>query len=237
MTVKAGDAAGGQGGAGAQGGATGGQDTAVAAAASTGSPGAQATGTQGQTQQGAQSASPQGAGAAQAAGGTKTELTLKLPEGMDEKSPIVGVVRSWAEKHSVKGEAAQALFDDVVKLAHSEAEAATKAVEAYRKSTEAALKQEWGPQYKAKFDAAQTAIRKFGGEALAKRVAELGVDADPLIVKVFAAIGEATADDDPHKGGTSADPGDPNSQDAQMQAMFPKSYETMKKDQRPRKRA
>jgi hypothetical protein len=58
-------------------------------------------------------------------------------------------------------------------------------------AVEAALRQEWGPNYAAHLGRANRAISEFGGEGLVDLFRENGMGRHPVVVKAFAAIGNA----------------------------------------------
>jgi len=59
------------------------------------------------------------------------------------------------------------------------------------KQTGAALRTEWGPNYEAKMGRANRAIQEFGGDALIDVLAANGLGRHPLMVKAWAAVGDA----------------------------------------------
>jgi hypothetical protein len=57
------------------------------------------------------------------------------------------------------------------------------------------LKQEWGDAFNAKADAAFRAAKEFGGQELAQVLQETGLGNHPVMVKMFAKIGEKISED------------------------------------------
>lgn len=64
-------------------------------------------------------------------------------------------------------------------------------------ATEAELRREWGSNYDRHMDLANRAIRVFGGPEAVRALIETGAGRHPAIVRAFARIGAALAEDVP----------------------------------------
>tara|TARA_R110000787_G_scaffold15257_6_gene47097 strand:- start:113 stop:985 length:873 start_codon:yes stop_codon:yes gene_type:complete len=79
-------------------------------------------------------------------------------------------------------------------LADGESQAQAVAAEKAAES-EAALRREWGGSYEKQVAAARRAVGHFGGAALTSALKGAGIADHPALLKAFAAIGAATAED------------------------------------------
>lgn len=81
----------------------------------------------------------------------------------------------------------------------------------------AELRQEWGTAYEEKVEQARSAVREFGDDALIQLLDDTGYGNHPTIIKAFANIGRAMADDklfgrgDETRGGHSMTPAEADS--------------------------
>lgn len=86
---------------------------------------------------------------------------------------------------------ARALFDAYREQAKAQADAQQKALT----KAQEALKTDWGDQYDANIELARRAVVQFGGDELKAFLDESGLGNDLRMVKAFAAIGKAVAED------------------------------------------
>jgi hypothetical protein len=130
-----------------------------------------------------------------------------LPEGLTLTDDGVKKAKELAHKLALNPKQAQGVFDEW----NAEVAAQEKAkLEARKKSFEegtAALKSEWKGDYDANVAKAAKAIETFGGDALKAELVKLGnADNNPVLLKVFHAIGERISEDStlPGVGSTEA---------------------------------
>lgn len=99
----------------------------------------------------------------------------------------------------------------------------TRRAAAARAEADQALRREWGAGYDRRLGLAQRALRHFGGAELAARLDRSGLGNDPALVRTFARIGEALAEDSLVSGDSAGDAGGAQSRiDAIMVTHFGK---------------
>jgi len=87
---------------------------------------------------------------------------------------------------------------------------------------EAQVKKELGADFEKTLTHAQRAVQKFGGEALATRLRETGMGDLPELVRAFAAIGKAMAEDTVAGGVSNGSASD--SSEAWLRKTYPSMY-------------
>lgn len=144
---------------------------------------------------------------------------VQIPEGVQLDDKAKQGFLAEAHKHGLTNAQAKALLGwyggytaEAMKGVNDFA--TTQAAEA-----EAALKKEWGTAYDAKMDMANRAVKQFGGESLVKALEETGLGRHPEMVKAFAKVGEAIAEDGDLPGSKSSVALTPADALAQINAM------------------
>jgi hypothetical protein len=133
---------------------------------------------------------------------------LKAPEGVPAEVWSDDAAKAFAAKAHEAGlttAQAQAVAGWWAGTVAEQAKAAEDAAVAAREEATAAMKTEWGGQFNAKLDLAKRALDQFGGKAVAEIMTDTGLGNHPDVVRMFARIGEAIAEDKPAgMGGESA---------------------------------
>jgi hypothetical protein len=131
-----------------------------------------------------------------------------LPEGLTLTEENVKLMKAMASELQLNQKQAQGVFD---KWNAKEAENVKATLDARKKSFEegtTALKSEWGADYDSNVAKAAKAIETFGGDDLKAELVKLGnADNNPVILRVFAAIGAKISEDTalPGAGGREAE--------------------------------
>lgn len=121
---------------------------------------------------------------------------LKPPEGIPDglwSDATATAFAGMAHKHGLTPAQAQGLAAEFLSFQAQQ----MPDVEAMRASAESELRREWGAAFAAKADHAKRAVRQFGGDALVEYLETTGLGNDPRMVRAFAAIGAAMAEDVP----------------------------------------
>lgn len=128
----------------------------------------------------------------------QADVEVKLPDGVEADADLIGKFKPLAKELGLKSEQAQKLVDLYVGALKS-------GTEKHRASQEQQLKT-WTDQVKADKDigganleantkAAQAAVRKFGSPALLQFLEATGLGSHPELVRAFAKVGKAMAED------------------------------------------
>lgn len=153
------------------------------------------------------------------------EVELKLPEGFKADDALLGQFKATAKELGLKSEQAQKVFDLYAGAQKAQAEATQKALEAESKQWVDAVKADkdiGGANLQASLVAANKAVHQFGGPELHQLLDATGLGNHPLVVKTFARIGKAIAEDS--SAGTRGANGG-NSEEARHRALYPNSPE------------
>jgi hypothetical protein len=145
-------------------------------------------------------------------------VEVKLPDGMNIPDTVMAALKAGAKDSA----GAQALVDAFATSQKAEAEADQKAFEA--------RKQEWakqtetdpeigGAKHPATIANATKAFTKFGSPALVKLLVDTGLQRHPEVVRCFAAMGAAMAED--NVSGTGGGAAGPTSKEAAYRKAFP----------------
>lgn len=142
---------------------------------------------------------------------------LKAPEGVPEgvwSDDMAKVFAAKAHEAGLTTAQAQAVAGWYAGTAAEQAKAMEAAAVAAREEATAAMRSEWGGQFDAKIEVAKRALVQFGGQGVADLMTETGLGNHPEVVKMFARIGEAIAEDKPAGmgGGTAPVMTDPRAQ-------------------------
>lgn len=132
---------------------------------------------------------------------------LKLPEGVELASEAVDKVAATARELGLSNEAAQKLLEHEVGIRNDIAKQASDAALAKQAETHKAAVAKWAEASKADAEIAgsigaiQAARDKFASPELVKLMDDTGFGNHPLVLKLFATIGKAMAEDTVHSGG------------------------------------
>lgn len=178
---------------------------------------------------GSQGASAEGQPGAAAASGkapdaaAPADIELKLPEGVAMDEALLGEFKPLAKELGLKSEGAQKLVDLFVKAQTEQAAKQLETFEAERKGWAESLKTDkdfGGSNFDANVVSAKRAVDAFDktGE-LRKWLEVTGHGDNPVLVRTFAAIGKAMAEDSiSGPSSVTATPG--NSDDALLRQMY-----------------
>lgn len=157
-----------------------------------------------------------------------TDLKLKLPEGMDEKAaePHLAIFK----KHGLKSEAAQEIFDHVLKHASDSRSAFEKEISSNWANTQ----KQWleqaqkdpeigGEKFKASVAAADRFVMRFGGAELAEVMIKSGLGRNVTVLKALAKAGAAITEDSIHGTVETGGKGGEPSEKDRLKAEFPNS--------------
>lgn len=101
-------------------------------------------------------------------------------------------LQQWAHTNNLSQPQFEAAADYLINLHKGSFEA----IEAETRADEEALKKEWGPDlYKRNSNLAHGAIRKLGGEGLAKLLSDRGLGSKKELVEIFAKVGARMLED------------------------------------------
>ena len=156
------------------------------------------------------------------------ELELKF-EGVEVDATTVGEFKTLAKEFGLDSPKAQKLADLYVGLQSKAAQAAEAAAETRRSEWLKALESDkdiGGDKLKGSVDVARRAVAKFGGRELAQALDASGLGDHPAVVKAFAAIGRAMAEDS--ISGTAVPPA-PKGRDGLL-SLFTRSPEMFSKE-------
>ena len=114
---------------------------------------------------------------------------LKAVEGIIDDDAL-GEFATKAHAAGITGKHATEMFNLYVGMVQAgQARKQAEAVEA-AKTGEAELRREWGATYDDKIHAMKRAIDRFGGDGLKQAFDQAGLGGNPLVVKMFAQMGE-----------------------------------------------
>lgn len=143
---------------------------------------------------------------------------LKPPEGANGAwdEGMATAFKSAAHQNGLHPRQAQGLLDWYTKVQNERVAAFTKEMEAGM----ATLKTEWGAGYDKRMGFARKAVDGVGGEELKKVLDSTGLGNHPVLVKVFAEIGEAMEEDHPPQGEGRASTESADAIQKQLDAIF-----------------
>lgn len=136
--------------------------------------------------------------------GAASELEIKLPDGITADPAVLKEFQSIAKKVGLDSEKASELAAWELKRQQTVAAAQVSAWEKQGQTWEKQLAEDpdlGGPKLNETVLAAKKALRKYGGEPLANALADLGIGSHPELVRAFARIGRAMAEDSSDAGG------------------------------------
>lgn len=126
------------------------------------------------------------------------DVDLKLPAGFDDNAPILGEFKGVAKELGLDSAKAQKVFDVYVK-AQTEAQArAESEFKATREQWTADMRKDpeiGGAKWDATVTAARLGMQQFCSPELKKWIGDAGLADFPPLVKLFAKVGAAMADD------------------------------------------
>jgi hypothetical protein len=139
--------------------------------------------------------------------------TLKAPEGIPPEAwgeDGVKALATWAHELGLTPAQAQGVADRYAKVQAEGLQRAAEGIEPDGRKMEDVLRQEWGVGYDGKLEVARRAAKQFGGDGVLDALeAKTGGAA---MLRMFAAIGEAMAEDRPAGMGTGRGAGDPKAE-------------------------
>ncbi len=137
-----------------------------------------------------------------AEGAGSGDITLKFPEGFKADDALVGKLQPLFKKHGLDSAKAQELVDayaghqaELSKASEKDAEKAFVDLKAGFLKDLKADKEIGGAKFDASVAAATKAIAKFGTPALQKFFDDTGMGNHPEVVRAFAKVGAAMAED------------------------------------------
>jgi hypothetical protein len=125
-------------------------------------------------------------------------LDIKLPEGAVVNEVLMGEFKAIATEMKIPAEKAQALTDLAMKLQEQHNADINAAWQAERVAGVERLKADpdfGGAKFSQTVEAANRALRQFGDQQLIQDIQELGLDNHPGLIKAFARVARATAED------------------------------------------
>jgi len=149
------------------------------------------------------------------------ELQITLPDGAEINEDLMGQFKQIASEIGLNSETASKLADWYVGQQTKEVEALQNQGKAWM--TELSGDPDFGGKnLEATVSQAKKALIRFGGEEVARGLAEMGLGNYPPLVKAFARVGRAIAEDNSGPGG--APPPAPNDAEAEKRARYPTMY-------------
>jgi len=177
----------------------------------------------------------------------KYQIDVKFPDGVPiNQDAVKGFLAKAHATGMTQAQAQEALgfYSGFLQTAYQQAE---QQAQEEVKTAEATLRKEMGQAYDANLALANRVVSKFGGDELVKALESTGLGRNPALVKAFAAIGQAIAEDGELPGGkpsgaalTPADAqaqinamhGDPNVMKILMDKQHPEYSQTVAKRDR-----
>ena len=153
------------------------------------------------------------------------EFKMTLPEGVDIPKEALDQFAEVAKGSGLNGEQASAMVAYQHQLGQQAAQLQVQQEEARDVKWQKELTQDadfGGEKLQATIVAAKNALRRFGGETLAASLQELGLGNHPGLIKTFARMGLASAEDDSSGKGSGAGSG-PLTRDQQNARLYDNS--------------
>lgn len=133
----------------------------------------------------------------------------EVPDGVQYDEALEKWFRETAHKSGITQKQAKALFEDYTKFSLERVSAQGAEAQQQQESRAAeikkgidTIKQEHGDKYPAMIDAAQKAVKQFGGEELANHLNETGLGNDPQLIRFFIKLGSTLMEDTFRSGST-----------------------------------
>lgn len=155
----------------------------------------------------------------------EAELALKLPEGFVMDEALMAQFKPLAKGLGLDSPKAQQLVDLFVGAQAAQAKQAADAFDAQQKQWAETVKADpelGGAKLKDSVAMAQKAIQEFGGPTLRKALDELAIGDHPELVRTFARIGKALAEDS-ISGSSGAATGSSN-EEARLRLAYPSMF-------------
>ena len=131
----------------------------------------------------------------------KYEITTpKLPEGIEQDERMGEALNALMHKAGLTNAQAQALHDGYWEQVTNQFNEHSKEQELQLADWDKEIRQDFGKAYDERIDMAQRAVREFGGEELKKFLENTGQGNNPLLIKMFAKIGEKMSEANPELG-------------------------------------
>jgi hypothetical protein len=160
------------------------------------------------------------------------ELDFKLPEGFKPDAAALDTFRALAKETGLDGPKAQKLVEFYASQHQAQQKALEDSFATQQKAwvDELTADKEWGGANLSKTATlAQQAVLKFGGPELAKKLDSMGLGDHPDLVRAFARIGKAMADDSTLGTTAGAPASASQSQEAFLRQLYSKSPEMFSK--------
>jgi hypothetical protein len=124
---------------------------------------------------------------------TPEDYALATPEGFEADPASINRLKAAFHSAGMTDAQAKHVFDhfsgEAISTQRSQAESTAQAIAA----GEAALRQEWGANYDNNVAIAARFVEETGGAGAVKRLEELGVANDPLVLKLLSKAGQTTS--------------------------------------------
>lgn len=115
----------------------------------------------------------------------------KLPQGFKYDESLAAAFRTMAHKRQLTAAQAAGVHDDFVAMMADVHTKTAGDIQVRNFEGRQALEKEFGAATATKFEAANRALKFFGGDELVKVLEKAGLQSDPAMVKAWAKIGEA----------------------------------------------
>jgi hypothetical protein len=135
---------------------------------------------------------------AEAPAAAPAAVSIVLPEGVEADGEVLGQFQALAGEAKLDAKQAQKIADLGVAMVQKQAEAIGKAWQDQRAAWVEGLKADpdWGgAKFGATVEDANRALRQFGDAELLNDLKDLGLDNHPGLVRAFARVARATAED------------------------------------------
>jgi hypothetical protein len=127
--------------------------------------------------------------------GSAATVEIKLPEGVKADEKLLGELSAIATKHKLSNEQASGVAAEWIQHMEASKKADHDSWVKQGETWQAEIKAAFGDKLDAKVVAAQKAIDRFGGEELREIFRRYGIGNQPEMLKAWAAVGEAMAED------------------------------------------
>jgi hypothetical protein len=131
--------------------------------------------------------------------------TSNLPEGLKLDEEGVKELKSIAHKLKFTPNQAQGTFEAILARDIAKMKAEVDAKQKAHEAGVSALKAEWKGDYDKNVARSDNAIKTFGGDEAFKHLSDLKVTNDPVIIRIFSAIGAKISEDSSISGAGGAE--------------------------------
>jgi hypothetical protein len=130
--------------------------------------------------------------------GEPADIQLKFADGLEVDNKLVDGFKAVAKELKLDSAGAQKIADVYATIAQEHAKAADEAKAAQQAQWREAAKSDkafGGKDFEANIKAASLAVQKYGGPELVQLLNETGYGDHPAVIRAFAAIAKASAED------------------------------------------